>query len=82
MGELCSVCGKPGKGHKHKKQFCNKCKKETIHVIAFLNSPAGWSCEEHEDTTHCSKCDEKLSEETIKIAKALGASSVVCKKCK
>ncbi|MEK7596092.1 MAG: hypothetical protein AAB564_00880 [Patescibacteria group bacterium] len=81
LKKLCRVCQKPGDGHKHRKLFCRKCNKKTIHVIAFWGSPVGWICSEHKDITHCSKCGKKLSEETIKTAEALGALSVMCKVC-
>ena len=65
---------------KERKRYCKICKKITWHVTAFIG--LSFTCiNEHFGITKCHSCGAELDKETIKIAKALGAT-VVCKKCK
>ncbi len=65
---------------RRKMMYCKICKRETTHTRVDQSLP--WSCtNKHFDDTRCQNCGVKLSKETLKIAKALGATVKFCKKC-
>lgn len=80
--KCCEVCKEPETHgpHKHRYEYCKICKKRTVHVVAFFGLP--WHCSEsHFKKGKCSKCGKKLPKEAIELAKALGASNVICPEC-
>ena len=74
---------------REKEMHCTICDKVTMHTQAFqatsvfgmTDSP--WMCvNEHPgDGTSCYCCGAPLSEQSIKLSRALGATKVACGKC-
>lgn len=65
---------------KWKMDYCQVCKKMTVHVTAILGFPFHCREQHPDDGIACASCGLVLPM-AVKIARGLGAQKVLCKKC-
>lgn len=66
---------------KWKLDYCQVCKKVTVHVTAIFGFPFHCSEPHPDDGIACASCGVALPLLAVKIAQGLGAGKVLCKKC-
>lgn len=74
---------------REREMHCAICNKVTMHTQAFEASSvfrteaSPWMCINNhpDDGTNCHCCGTPLSEQTIKLSRALGATKISCGKC-